>query len=221
MFLRTLSRWSCLADESVHLRCTKVAQDVERHYVCTAAGASLQTSCDGKPSSLWCLSKPHEALFRERADGAAAYLRCRTQSPPRTWGLSAGGGDVIRIIQLWQRKWSEHASIPAKNWCCWFERMLPDGKTDRVRSECIQSHQYLCHRSQVRSWNRANKLSGWRQVVKLQFNLGHFPLLSSKSLMCISAIRSNALGAVLDVWKVPIAQPVFYFLNVFSVEVHF
>lgn len=72
---------------------------------------------------------------------------------PRTWGLSAGGGDVIRITQLWQRKWSEHTSIPAKNWCCWFERMLPDGKTDRVCSECIQSRQCLCHKSQVSSWS--------------------------------------------------------------------
>ncbi len=90
--------------------------------------------------------------------------------PPRTCGLSAGEGDVIRITQLWQRKWSEHASVPAKNWWCCFERMLPDGKTDRVRSEFIQSHQYLCHWSQVWSWNRANKLSGWRQV-KLQFKL--------------------------------------------------
>lgn len=137
-----------------------------------SCGGSLQTSCEEENQFICVSINATWNPVRESRRGGSLSEMQNTISP-RTRGLSAGGGDVIRITQLWQRKRSEHTSSAAKNWCCWFERMLPDGQTDRVCSECVQSRQCLCHKSQVRrwSWNRASKLSGWRQVVQIQFKL--------------------------------------------------
>lgn len=166
-----MCRWSCLASEHQPVSPSQMYRSGsgggEMLCVHSCWCQSANQLWRKTPSSLWCQSKPREALFPESRRGCSLSEIQNTASL-RTWGLSAGGGDVIRITHLWPRKRSEHASIPAKNWCCWFERMLPDGKTafravssfaTEIKSEVEVGIELI------------NKLSGWRQVVKLQFKL--------------------------------------------------